>query len=53
MMEPYKGREQTEVKHFILRRYLQTLTFKLLEGGRRELAYVDGFSGPWESRTSD
>jgi three-Cys-motif partner protein len=53
MTEPYDGREQTEAKHFILRRYLQTLTFKLLEGGLRELAYVDGFSGPWESRTTD
>ncbi len=53
MTEPYDGREQTEAKHFILRRYLQTLTFKLLEGGRRELAYIDGFSGPWESRTPD
>lgn len=53
MTEPYKGREQSEAKHFILRRYLQKLTFKLLEGGSRELAYVDGFSGPWESRTSE
>lgn len=49
----YKGREQTEAKHFILRRYLQTLAFKLLEGGRKELAYIDGFSGPWENRTED
>lgn len=53
MAEIYSGREQTEAKHFILRRCLQTLTFKLLAGGLRELAYVDGFSGPWESRTVD
>ena len=49
----YEGREQTEAKHFILKRYLQRLAFKLLEGGLRELAYVDGFSGPWETRTAD
>ncbi len=53
MTECYKGREQTQAKHFILRRYLQTLTFKLLEGGLPELTYVDGFSGPWKSRTPD
>ena len=44
MTEPYKGREQTEAKHIILRCYLQTLTFKLLEGGLREL--VPGIISP-------
>jgi three-Cys-motif partner protein len=53
MDEPYSGRDQTFAKHFILKRYLQTLTFKLLEGGRPVLTYVDGFSGPWESKASD
>ena len=53
MAEPYKHREQTAAKHFILGRYLQTLAFKLLEGGLPELTYVDGFSGPWESETED
>ena len=47
--DPYAGREQTKVKHFILKRYLQALAFKLLPS--TDLAYVDGFSGPWESRT--
>ena len=33
MTDAYVGREQTEAKHFILRKYLQTLAFKILEGG--------------------
>ena len=49
----YIGREQTLAKHFILRKYLQALTFKLLQGGRRGLTYVDAFSGPWQSKTAD
>ncbi|TAX58915.1 three-Cys-motif partner protein TcmP [Rhizobium leguminosarum] len=53
MTNIYQGREQTEAKHFILRRYLQTLTFKTLLGGWNSLAYIDGFSGPWQSRTAD
>jgi hypothetical protein len=28
--DPYFGREQTKAKHFILRRYLQALAFKVL-----------------------
>jgi three-Cys-motif partner protein len=46
---PYSGREQTEAKHFILRRYLERLAFKILTVS--ELTYVDGFSGPWETKT--
>jgi three-Cys-motif partner protein len=53
MIEAYVGREQTQAKHFILRRYLQTLTFKLLGGGWTVMTYVDGFSGPWKSKTDD
>ena len=53
MDEVYQGREQTEAKHIILRRYLQRLAFKTLLGGWDNLAYIDGFSGPWESRTED
>ena len=52
MTNIYQGREQTEAKHFILRRYLQTLAMKALHGGWN-LAYIDGFSGPWQSRTPD
>ncbi|CAN7142268.1 three-Cys-motif partner protein TcmP [Aminobacter sp. LjRoot7] len=53
MKPEYAGREQTLAKHFILEKYLQSLTFKLLLGGYSTLTYVDGFSGPWESRTDD
>jgi three-Cys-motif partner protein len=48
---PYVGREQTEAKHFILRRYLQALAFKVLTF--QDITYVDGFSGPWETKTID
>jgi three-Cys-motif partner protein len=48
---PYLDREQTEAKHFILRRYLQALAFKVLTF--QDITYVDGFSGPWRSQTKD
>jgi three-Cys-motif partner protein len=47
----YFGREQTKAKHFILKRYLQALAFKVLHFS--DLTYVDGFSGPWETRQDD
>jgi len=50
-MNAYADREQTQAKHFILRRYLQALAFKVLRGW--DITYVDGFSGPWESRSGD
>ncbi len=50
-MSAYEDRAQTEAKHFILKGYLQELAFKVLHGW--DLAYVDGFSGPWESQTDD
>ncbi|WP_408846216.1 three-Cys-motif partner protein TcmP [Acidocella facilis] len=50
-MTAYAGREQTQAKHFILREYLQALAYKVLRGW--DIACVDGFSSPWESRTSD
>jgi three-Cys-motif partner protein len=49
--DPYSGREQTKVKHFILKHYLQELAFKVLRFS--DLAYVDGFSGPWKSQRED
>ena len=51
----YLGREQTKAKHFILRTYLQALSFKVLNGpnGWPALSYVDGFSGPWKTRTKN
>lgn len=51
MSDPYSGREQTKAKHFILKNYLQALVFKVL--GFSDVAYVDGFSGPWETKTED
>lgn len=51
MIDPYSGREQTKAKHFILKNYLQALAFKVL--GFSDVAYVDGFSGPWETKTDD
>jgi three-Cys-motif partner protein len=49
--DPYSGREQTKAKHYILKRYLQALAFKVLTFS--DITYVDGFSGPWECKTED
>lgn len=51
MIDPYSGREQTKAKHFILKSYLQALAFKVLTFSN--VAYVDGFSGPWETKTQN
>ena len=51
MTDVYADREQTRAKHFILRRYLQALAFKVLNFS--DITYVDGFSGPWESKAGD
>ena len=50
-MSAYLDREQTQAKHFILRLYLQELAYKVLRGW--DIAYIDGFSGPWKSKTDD
>lgn len=44
----YAGREQAYVKHYFLRQYLDRLAFKIASRFD-ELAYVDGYSGPWKS----
>lgn len=51
MTDPYFGREQTKAKHFILKHYLQALAFKVLTFS--DITYVDGFSGPWETKTEN
>ena len=51
MAEPYSGREQTQAKHYILKRYLQALAYKVLTFN--DITYVDGFSGPWRTATED
>ncbi len=50
-MQAYAGREQTQAKHFILRKYLQALAFKVLR--HWDVTYVDGFSGPWKAERKD
>jgi len=49
--DPYSGREQTKAKHFILKHYLQELAFKVLTFS--DITYVDGFSGPWETKAEN
>jgi three-Cys-motif partner protein len=44
----YVGREQAFVKHFFLASYLENLVFKTASKFDH-IAYVDGFSGPWQS----
>ena len=51
MSDAYFDREQTKAKHFILKRYLQALAFKVLRFS--DITYVDGFSGPWKTKTED
>lgn len=46
----YEGREQSLVKHLILKRYL--LRFALIIGRHwPSITYVDCFSGPWKSKS--
>ena len=48
----YDGREQSWVKHFILRKYLER--FAHIVGSKwSPITYVDGFSGPWNTQSSD
>ena len=51
MTDPYSGREATKAKHYILKSYLQALAFKVLTF--QDITYVDGFSGPWKTKTDD
>lgn len=48
----YEGREQTLVKHFILRRYLERFAH-IIGYSWDSITYVDCFSGPWQSRSKD
>ncbi len=50
--ESYRGREQTFIKHVILRRYLERVAWHIL-WSQRDFVFVDGFSGPWASTVSD
>jgi three-Cys-motif partner protein len=45
----YEGREQTEVKHKILERYLSAFA-PIVGSWAADIAYVDCLAGPWEAR---
>lgn len=48
----YLGREQTLVKHFILKKYLER--FAYIVGSHWDtISYVDCFSGPWNIRSNE
>lgn len=51
MKEPefYSGRPQTFVKHFFLENYLEKVAYHIL-WSRQDFVYIDGFSGPWQSK---
>ncbi|MEX0937362.1 MAG: three-Cys-motif partner protein TcmP [Pirellulales bacterium] len=48
----YEGREQSLIKHLILRRYLQRFAF-IIGSHWNSITYVDCFSGPWNSRSNE
>lgn len=48
----YEGREQSGVKHLVLKSYLERLAYKIGYYGST-LNYIDGFAGPWKQATDD
>lgn len=46
----YHGREQSQVKHLILQKYLERFAF-IIGSWSDSITYIDCFSGPWESRS--
>ncbi len=50
--ENYEGREQSAVKHEVLRRYLNSFTH-IVGFKWHSITYIDGFSGPWNAKTDD
>jgi three-Cys-motif partner protein len=54
--EAYHGREQTYVKHQVLKHYLDSWAQKLASRARQHaisLWYIDCFAGPWKAAESD
>jgi three-Cys-motif partner protein len=53
--DAYRGREQSYIKHYFLREYLERVLFVTQSPYSRfsEFIYVDGFSGPWKSQAED
>jgi three-Cys-motif partner protein len=50
--EDYIGREQTFVKHILLKNYLERL-FMIVGRYQESILYVDCFAGPWQEGRSD
>lgn len=48
----YRGREQTYVKHLVLRDYLERVAWNILSAWD-DFVFVDGFSGPWGAANED
>lgn len=48
----YAGKEQSQVKHEILRHYLERFA-QIIFSKWESITYIDGFSGPWNSVSSD
>jgi three-Cys-motif partner protein len=48
----YRDREQSYVKHVILRTYLERFAH-IVGSWVDSITYVDGFSGPWQARSED
>src|SRR5271157_4692899 len=48
MASPYEDREQTQVKHRILERYLEAF-IPIVGDWAPDISYIDCCAGPWES----
>lgn len=48
----YEGREQTYIKHYFLEKYLEKVAYKI-GSFTDKFAFVDGFSGPWQSSNEE
>ncbi|MCA9244748.1 MAG: three-Cys-motif partner protein TcmP [Phycisphaerales bacterium] len=51
-MSLYDGREQTLVKHTILRQYLRRFAY-IIGSWADAITYIDCFSGPWNARSEE
>lgn len=50
----YDGREQALVKHYLLGSYFEYCGLVIAHSGKfRRIVFIDGFTGPWGSRTED
>src|ERR1700688_462159 len=54
MIDPknYVGREQSYVKHWIVDEYLERVAH-IVGTWAESITYVDGFSGPWNTRSDN